>query len=1485
MAISIGTIEAVLRLRDELTPTLKRVSDDIVQLGSTMRRTGTEVRELGSAMTVGITAPLVAGAGAALKFSADFESAMTKVGTITNIGIDGIADMRQEILDLAPTVGIGPTPLSEALLVVASTGLKGADAVAVLTAAAKASAIGLGDTKDVARAVTSAIKAYGIENITAEEATNKLFVAVKEGGAEATEFAGTLGRVVGIASQVGVSFDEVLASMATFTRLGVNASEAATALRGILGTLADPSKEAAEELLKVGTSVDELRASVKEKGLQAALGDLVVAFRGNEDAMAKVFGNVRALAGVMGTAGAQGEAYAEVLRSISGASNEADEAFKETSKTIAFSWNQAMAKAQALAIQFGDAIAPVFRDVIPHVSALVDWLSRVVSWFSTLPPGVQTAAVAFLALVAALGPLTYLLGNLMAIAGGVTKVIGAVAGAFTVQAGAAGLSSRALGANAIAAGAAAIAQDGLAKALKFAAGEQLAFNFMAASGSQMLLPLSGAMAATSAATTAVGTAAATASVGVGTLVTALGFLIAPLAAAAYGLHGLFTMSQSDIDKWAESGAFAVGEFGTAVVSTTNKVTSSVHGMSSMLQGTAEEVNKQWVAMQLDRQVAQLTAEFNHLTDSVRPTAEQFNSFYTRAKALADQGAKLGVTLSGVVAGGLRDVKKATEGVKLVKLNEEAQKLADSLGKDIKKAAADYVSAVESVGGITQLTRDEQLAYADALDAAIEKLKLAGPTAENLLLKYQALRFELPQVERAERLHANALGLTQMAADKAETELTLFLKTLKEIGPTLDSLSHMPPPPVFFDVKNIRLQSMAGARAAQEQWLDVMREIGDATPETIAPPGMWQQVKGIFQSNLGSLNDIFMRAFEGGGGVGGAIQSFATKVTSNLLKMVPVIGEFLSQFAGAIVSGVKKIFGGLFGGVSEAEKAGRKLADQFRKGLEDGLNDSQRTEAGNDRWKMSLIAIRDAYLAVGRTAADANAIAERLWRAEKQGADAVRKVIDEINVAFEEQKRLTAFFEDVLPSALDEVAKSGGLVTAEFRDMLTTLERMGPATEAINEFFLGQANRASGGLAAALKAGADATRTLKDRTDDLRKAQEALNEARQRFGVGSDEYDDAIDKVRELTAEIDKQRSIIGGAGVTNAASAMAFGNAIAATFAIMVERGMGFADALRAIAPAVDDLRAQLEATGLSGGAAFDKIARLAELAAGEITGPILESVAGLNDALIGLNNTGLLSQEMFAGLTGQIRQAFDALVQNGATAEEALALMQPTLQTVWELMEDFGLEVDAATMELIEQAKNAGIVGEAHRAASEKAQRAQERLAAAMERVADVLERVFGDAGDQVEEFESRSDIAVSNVTEFFDQLRNEVENTMDAVDDLADAIENMGGISGPSHGDNRSDEDRIAEFLRDNPGDEHRIGSALGIPGYAGGTHGKFVDFGAGQTVRLHGKERVMTEGESTGGGVARIEVPVYLDGREVARVVAENLPDVLAKMGVRP
>jgi len=104
--------------------------------------------------------------------------------------------------------------------------------------------------------------------------------------------------------------------------------------------------------------------------------------------------------------------------------------------------------------------------------------------------------------------------------------------------------------------------------------------------------------------------------------------------------------------------------------------------------------------------------------------------------------------------------------------------------------------------------------------------------------------------------------------------------------------------------------------------------GQKAIETTMP--LMMKLESVARSSIGGLNDIFQRAFEGGGGAAGAIKSFATNALGSLLKMIPGVGAVLSQFAGTFVSLISKVFG-----KSEETSKVSPLRDEFFK-LQGGI---------------------------------------------------------------------------------------------------------------------------------------------------------------------------------------------------------------------------------------------------------------------------------------------------------------------------------------------------------------------------------------------------------------------------------------------------------------------------------------------------------------------------------------------------------------------
>ena len=252
----------------------KSLKTELKSAEKSLEAFGKKTKETGKKLTRSVTMPIVAAGGFAIKSAADFEASMTKIESLVGLSADAVQGFTADVKNLSGSTARAPKELADAMFFITSAGIRGAEATDTLEASAKAAAVGLGDTATIADLATSALNAYGSDVLSASDATDVMVAAVREGKLEATELAGSMGRVLPVASAMGVSFDEVGAAFAALSRTGTNANEAATQVRGILTSLLKPTKQSSDALASMGLSAQGLRNQIKQEGLLATLGTL-----------------------------------------------------------------------------------------------------------------------------------------------------------------------------------------------------------------------------------------------------------------------------------------------------------------------------------------------------------------------------------------------------------------------------------------------------------------------------------------------------------------------------------------------------------------------------------------------------------------------------------------------------------------------------------------------------------------------------------------------------------------------------------------------------------------------------------------------------------------------------------------------------------------------------------------------------------------------------------------------------------------------------------------------------------------------------------------------------------------------------------------------------------------------------------------------------------------------------------------------------------
>lgn len=376
----------------------------------------------GPKMTASLTLPLVAAGAASVKMSLDFEKAFSRMQGLAGVSADEVDGLKESVMGLAGETGKAPQELADALYFIRSAGLAGKDALDALEMSAKGAAAGLGDTVAVADAVTSAMNGYGAEVLSAAKATDVLVTTAREGKVEASELGGQMGRLIPIAAELGISFNDVGAAVAFLSRSNGDASLTATMLSGVMSKLLKPSQMGAEALDEVGLSAERVRELLNENGLSGTMQ--ILRERLGDTGFGLLFDDVQALQGALQMTGVAAEDYIGVAERMGDVTGATEDAFAKWSETMGFKNQQAFADLQVAMIKLGDTLVPL-------VGKLAEFTSKILEWFSSLDEGSRTMIIALGGFVAAMGPAIMIGGRLVT----AVKAIGAAYKWAQVQAG------------------------------------------------------------------------------------------------------------------------------------------------------------------------------------------------------------------------------------------------------------------------------------------------------------------------------------------------------------------------------------------------------------------------------------------------------------------------------------------------------------------------------------------------------------------------------------------------------------------------------------------------------------------------------------------------------------------------------------------------------------------------------------------------------------------------------------------------------------------------------------------------------------------------------------------------------------------------------------------------------------------------------------------------------------------------------------------
>jgi TP901 family phage tail tape measure protein len=430
-----------------------------------LRMFGHDAQMVGQTIFRWVTLPLGVVSVVTAKMAYDFNKSMTKVQALTGTSTEMMGEYNTAVLELSKSTGVMPTNVAEGLYFIASSGFKGASALKILTQSTRLAATGMGDMMFMGQTLTSAMTAWGEKTLSAAEAADTLVAAVREGKAEPDEFSRSLGRVIPVASQVGIKFQEVAAAIAAMTNIGMSARISTFALRTLLTSFLKPQKPLIEGLKEVGLTVPKVVKQMTTEGFLPAMETIYKATHGSATKITRMFTQNAATAflALFRSADKTKGIFARTLNSA----GDALKAFNIAMESPAAKFRVALANLSAAAIVLGNKLLPIFTRIVGWVGGLVSWFNRLSSSTQAWVGYLSLSLVIFGGLLSGIGKISTGITGLAGLRGifsGVSQVgIGATAS--TVSTAATAADTAAKQANAAATAGQTAARAGLISAI------------------------------------------------------------------------------------------------------------------------------------------------------------------------------------------------------------------------------------------------------------------------------------------------------------------------------------------------------------------------------------------------------------------------------------------------------------------------------------------------------------------------------------------------------------------------------------------------------------------------------------------------------------------------------------------------------------------------------------------------------------------------------------------------------------------------------------------------------------------------------------------------------------------------------------------------------------------------------------------------------------------------------------------------------------
>jgi TP901 family phage tail tape measure protein len=324
-------------------------------LNTSMGKTALQMIGLASAAAVGYMAfnKLKDIIGDSITKFREFEYRMAEINTILR------ETLKSGIESLSVAFGQATSDLAKGMYDILSAAFPATEAMTLLNTATKASIAGLSTVRESVDIFTTVLNTYGMSARQAANVSDILFQSVIRGKFQFRDLESSLGYVVPIAAQAGISFKELMAALSTTTRHGLHLDMTSRGLALAIQGIVNPTEGASEAARKYG--IDMSAVGLRTMGLYNWFRELNEATKiYGKTIISELIPNMRSLRVAMVLAGEEGiGGFIDDLNQLDTAAGRTVEALNEIMESDLFKQRQIEQRGEVIQREFGDPLSDI----------------------------------------------------------------------------------------------------------------------------------------------------------------------------------------------------------------------------------------------------------------------------------------------------------------------------------------------------------------------------------------------------------------------------------------------------------------------------------------------------------------------------------------------------------------------------------------------------------------------------------------------------------------------------------------------------------------------------------------------------------------------------------------------------------------------------------------------------------------------------------------------------------------------------------------------------------------------------------------------------------------------------------------------------------------------------------------------------------------------------------------------------------------------